>query len=68
VFGSSNNGTEGTPLVELAIIVVAFLFLCWVAIQGFSILCAVYHAFIEDKENLALFICFVVCISVWWLL
>ena len=36
-------------MVELAISVAAFLFLCWVAIQGFLIICALFEAMREHK-------------------
>ena len=38
-------------MVELAIGVAAFLFLCWIAIQGFMILAAIFGAITESKEG-----------------
>jgi hypothetical protein len=54
-------------LVELAITVAAFLFLCWVAIQGFAIICALFAAMKEHKI-LGLFFLFIALLLVrWWL-
>jgi hypothetical protein len=54
-------------MVELAIGVAAFLFLCWVAIQGFFLICTVFEAMAEHKV-LGLFALTVVLLLVGWLL
>jgi hypothetical protein len=38
-------------VVELAIGVAAFLFLCWVAIQGFALMWAIFESITESKEG-----------------
>jgi len=37
-------------MVELAIGVAAFLFLCWVAIQGIALTWSIFEAILESKE------------------
>jgi len=38
-------------MVELAIGVAAFLFLCWVAINGIIMVCTIFAAITESKEG-----------------
>lgn len=54
-------------MVELAIGVAAFLFLCWVAIQGVALVCALFGAMAE-KKVLGLFFAAVVLLLLRWVL
>ena len=54
-------------MVELAITVAAFLFLCWVAIQGFALIVASFGAMREHKV-LGLFFLTVALLLLRWLL
>jgi hypothetical protein len=55
-------------MVELAIGVAAFLFLCWVALQGISLLGAIFEALGENKEVRYMVIGLIVCLLLRWIL
>lgn len=40
-----------SEMIEFAMGVAAFLFLCWVAIQGIALLCSIFGAITENKEG-----------------
>jgi hypothetical protein len=58
-------------MVELAIGIAAFLFLIWVAIQGFALIGAIIDAVSEDKETrsmvIGLGVCLLLCLLLRWL-
>lgn len=54
-------------MVELAISVAAFWFLCWVAFLGIAIICSIFAAMAEHKV-LGLFALAVVLLLVRWFL
>ena len=54
-------------MVGLAISVAAFLFLCWVAIWGLSLLWAIFEYMLENKTLLILFFLLVGLLLLRWL-